>query len=66
MKNAKIVVGKKTEVRHQLVQLFHSSALGRHSGIENTLHMIKGVVYWKGLKRDVHAFVNDCLICQNI
>lgn len=58
------MVGRNPEVRQNILQLFHSSALGEHSGMENTLHRIRGVVYWKGLKQDVHAFVKDCITCQ--
>ncbi|WVZ88557.1 hypothetical protein U9M48_035065 [Paspalum notatum var. saurae] len=47
-----------------VLQAFHASAVGGHSGIPATYHRIKGLFYWKGLKHDVHRFVRDCQVCQ--
>ena len=39
----KIYVGASTDFRQQLLQTFHSSALGGHSGIKATYYKIKKV-----------------------
>ncbi|WMV40979.1 hypothetical protein MTR67_034364 [Solanum verrucosum] len=38
--------------------------VGGHSGIENTYKKLTALVYWKGLRDDVHAYVKACDVCQ--
>jgi hypothetical protein len=38
--------------------------LGGHSGVQATYHRIKKLFTWKGLKRDVADFIQQCQVCQ--
>jgi hypothetical protein len=50
--------------RRHLLELFHSSPFGGHSGITRTLRKISARYYWEGLYSDVTAWISQCLICQ--
>lgn len=47
-----------------MIQEFHSTALGGHSGIEKTTKRLQRTFYWKGLQKDVAHFISECDICQ--
>ena len=59
-----IYVGASTEFRKQLLQTFHSSALGGHSGSKATYYRIKKVFYWPNMKKQIEEFVSQCPVCQ--
>ena len=63
-RKGKLVVGSDSALRTELLQHFHTSAVGGHSGVEATMKRISSVVYWKGLKKSVKQFVCECTICQ--
>jgi hypothetical protein len=48
----------------QLLNAFHGSAVGGHSGFPVTYRRIKQFVVWKGLKSEVQEFVHNCSVCQ--
>ncbi|WVZ95116.1 hypothetical protein U9M48_040918 [Paspalum notatum var. saurae] len=62
--NSRLWIGNCPTLRLKLIQACHSSALGGHSGIPVTYGRIKKLFYWPGMKRDVIAFIQGCLICQ--
>ncbi|PNX56157.1 hypothetical protein L195_g058071, partial [Trifolium pratense] len=45
-----------------LLQEFHSSPVGGHSGIQATLARLSGNFYWPGMYKDVKQFVNACSV----
>lgn len=47
-----------------LLQEFHSSPTGGHSGFLRTYHRIAGNLYWVGMKRSIQDFVRSCDTCQ--
>lgn len=53
-----------TEIRLELMRVYHSSAFGGHSGMRATYHRIKSLFYWPGMKKTVETFVRECPICQ--
>jgi len=59
-----VVVGANSSVRRQLLQLFHGSSLGGHSGIQVTKKRLASVLYWKGMAKDVRNHVRTCAVCQ--
>ena len=63
-RKGKLVVGAVTPVKQQLLQLFHDSPTGGHSGIQVTKKRIASILYWKGLNRDVRSYVKACVVCQ--
>ena len=47
-----------------LLQEFHSSPTGGHSGFLRTYRRIAGNLYWVGMKRSIQDFVRSCDTCQ--
>jgi len=48
----------------ELLQEFHTSPLGGHSGIQATAARLSSSFYWPGMHKDVKQFVNSCTMCQ--
>ena len=63
-RKGKLVVGQDASLRTDLLTYFHSSPIGGHSGMHPTMARISGVVYWKGMKKQVRQFVRACSTCQ--
>ena len=63
-RKGKLVVGADPAVKQQLLQLFHDSSIGGHSGIQVTKKRIGSVLYWKGMTKDVRNHVRTCAVCQ--
>ena len=63
-RNGRLVVGQDAKLRQELLSLFHNSPVYGHSGAEATMKRLGSICYWKGLKKDVRAFVRNCHICQ--
>ncbi|CAL5396342.1 unnamed protein product [Camellia sinensis] len=60
----KLVVENTPQLKIQIMEEFHCSAIGGHSGIDKTTKRIQRILYWKGLKNDVSKLVSECDICQ--
>ena len=63
-RKGKLVVGRNFELLSQILQIFHSSGLGGHSGIHATYQRITSILYWKGLWKMVREFLRNCTVCQ--
>ena len=50
--------------RQHIMQLFHESAFGGHSGVKRTLSKIASRYYWDSLYTDVAHYVHTCSTCQ--
>lgn len=61
---ARIVIGDNGNMKAQLLQSFHQSALGGHSGERATYHRIKLIFSWPRMKQDVINFVKNYPTCQ--
>lgn len=59
-----IYIGKEEHIKEQIINSFHTSALGGHSGMVANYQRIKRIFYWPGLKKQVHKFIAECAICQ--
>ena len=42
---------------------FHNSLIGGHFGFFRTYKRLIAIVYWEGMKCDVHKFVLECDTC---
>lgn len=51
-------------MRQKLLEAIHSDPNGGHFGVQGTYQRAKGLVYWTGMKRDIHTFVVQCDMCQ--
>nr|GMC75311.1 Retrotransposable element Tf2 [Ipomoea batatas] len=48
----------------KLLEEFHSTPTGGHSGAYRTYRRLAASVYWQGMMRRVQQFVAECLSCQ--
>ena len=63
-RKGKLVVGLDLPLCTDLLHHFHSSTLGGHSGVQQTMARLCAVVYLKGLKKKVRQFVRESSVCQ--
>jgi len=62
-RNGKLVVGNDAGLKTKILQHFHNSGIGGHSGYELTYRNIKEQFHWKGMK-EVKQWVQQFLIRQ--
>jgi hypothetical protein len=62
--NDRLFIPSSSSFKKLLLEKFHASPIGGHSGVEKTYGRLRENVYWNGMKRDVADFVQRCLICQ--
>lgn len=60
----RIYVGQSTDIRQRLLQSFHNSTFGGHSGMKVTYHKLKKIFYWPKMKKDVDRQMTECPTCQ--
>ncbi|PUZ61069.1 hypothetical protein GQ55_4G240600 [Panicum hallii var. hallii] len=60
----KIWIGNTGTLRQQLLDSFHKSALGGHSGERATYKRMKLLFYWPQMQQQVKLYVKNCPICQ--
>ncbi|KAJ7960249.1 Ty3/gypsy retrotransposon protein [Quillaja saponaria] len=63
-RKGKLVVGNDPTLKQEIIECYHGSPIGGHSGVVPTCKRIAVSMYWKGLKPDVKEFVKACGICQ--
>ena len=61
-KSARRVVPKM--YREQIVKLCHNPPLAGHQGIERTTTKVKSRYYWRGISKDMSAYVKGCMECN--
>lgn len=57
----RIHVGSCAQLQQQVLQFVHSDPVVWHLGYERTA---KRDFYWRGMKKSLKRFIQDCLICQ--
>lgn len=63
-RKGKLVIGNNLELKNQLLTWLHCSKRGGHSGRDVTIQKVKSLFYWKGLMKEVQAFIRSCVTCQ--
>ena len=63
-RKSKIVVPDDTELRNSILNWLHCSSQGGNSGRDVTVQRVKGLFYWKGLAKDIQAYLRSCGVCQ--
>ncbi|MCO5595731.1 hypothetical protein L7F22_049777 [Adiantum nelumboides] len=53
-------------LRHKFLEECHVSPYAGHRGIDATIEAVETFFYWPTLRRDVDAFVRECIICQKV
>ncbi|UYV70481.1 K02A2.6-like, partial [Cordylochernes scorpioides] len=46
--------------RNDMLKILHAS----HQGINNTIALAKGSIYWPGMNKEIEELINNCSICQ--
>jgi len=59
----KLEVGNHPPLQRQIIQPFHDTPLGGHSGIKVTKRKLSTLFYWKGVSKYVRNYVRSCDIC---
>jgi hypothetical protein len=60
----RIVIPKQSPRIDWLLNEFHATAIGGHSGYLRTYKKLSGVVYWAGMRKKIKEFVEACEVCQ--
>lgn len=60
----RLFVPKDTQLSHAILEEFHATPMGGHSGIKATLSRISPMFYWPGMHAEVKSYVNKCDVCQ--
>lgn len=60
----KLVIPARSRKIALILQEFHSSPWGGHSGVLKTYKRVAAVFHWKGMKKDIEAYVQKCGVCQ--
>lgn len=60
----KLVVGRVSQLRLDIIALWDSTPQGGHSRMKATLRRILTLFYSKGIREVVKLFVQKCDICQ--
>lgn len=63
-RKTKIVVPNDVKLRDDILQWLHCSGVGGHSGREVTHQRVKGIFYWRGMVKDIQAYIRSCAVCQ--
>ena len=54
----------KIEDRDRIFEMYHSSTIGGHSGVNRTYNRLKEKYFWENLKLDIQNRIKDCEDCQ--
>lgn len=60
----RIWIGANSALQTKIIEAFHASPIGCHSGMQATYQRIKNLFHWSGLKQAVMKFVQRCQVCQ--
>lgn len=60
----KVWLGQNKVAHQHVIQAFHSSGVGGHSGFHATYYRIRHLFSWPRMKNDILAYIKGCTICQ--
>ncbi|KAA0063300.1 Ty3/gypsy retrotransposon protein [Cucumis melo var. makuwa] len=60
----RLVLSKTSILIPTIMHTYHDSVFGGHSGFLRTYKRMAGELYWKGMKKDVQKYCDECMICQ--
>ena len=53
-------------LRDKVMHESHVPPYARHRGIQATTQAIEIYFYWPNMRKDIHAYVEQCIVCQKI
>ncbi|KAA0052082.1 ty3-gypsy retrotransposon protein [Cucumis melo var. makuwa] len=60
----RLVILKNSSLIPVILDTFHNSVIGGHSGFLRTYKRVAGELYWDGMKADIKKHCEECLTCQ--
>ncbi|KAA0046073.1 Transposon Ty3-G Gag-Pol polyprotein [Cucumis melo var. makuwa] len=60
----RLVIVQQSSLIPVILETFHNSAVGGHSGFLRTYKRIAAELYWKGMKAEIKKHCEECLTCQ--
>ena len=60
----KILLNPASPITKLLIAEHHDTPNGGHAGYEKTLHRLKRIVIWRGIKGSVREYIRECDTCQ--
>lgn len=60
----RLVLPKTSKHITLILEEYHSTVVGGHSGVLKTTKRIQRLFHWPNLKKDVQRFVSECSVCQ--
>jgi hypothetical protein len=60
----RLIVPNDRALKTRILYELHDNRLAGHKGIAKTEELVARLFWWKGLREDVVAYVNDCIACQ--
>jgi hypothetical protein len=60
----RVVIPKQSPRIAWILHEFHDTAVGGHSGSLRTYKKISKLVYWEGMRKQIHDYVQACEVCQ--
>lgn len=63
-RKSKLVVPFDLDFRNSILQWLHCSGVGGHSRRDATHQRVKNIFYWKGMSKDIQAYIRSCSVCQ--
>jgi len=66
LKERKVYVPKKEELRVEIIQLHHDMPAAEHGGRWKTVKLVTRNYWWPGVTREVRKYVEGCDACQRM
>ncbi|KAA0059567.1 Ty3/gypsy retrotransposon protein [Cucumis melo var. makuwa] len=60
----RLVIPSNSTLLPTILHTYHDSVFGGHSGFLRTYKRLTGELYWKGMKKDIIRYCEECAICQ--
>ncbi|KAA0042903.1 transposon Tf2-1 polyprotein isoform X1 [Cucumis melo var. makuwa] len=60
----RLVISSASSLLPAILHTYHDSVFGGHSGFLRTYKRAMGELYWKGMKKDIKKYCEECVVCQ--
>ena len=64
--NGLLYVPEDGAIRAELLHRYHDDPMAGHFAVEKTYDLLGRKYFWKGMKRDVKEYVEECDLCQRV